>query len=403
MQKLFSIDKFLKVVAFFNIFLFFLISGISCSSDKKTESEKLSGGHNTESYIDEKGVQIFKNKSKGKTPNLTLKPIESFKIIGDTELDDDLDSARFFGAASDMDFDSEGNLYILDMPRCNVKKFDKDGNFLISFGNRGTGPGEFILPNALAVVMDTIFVADINARKFSKFNKNGEFIEFTNITGEMPQYLFSTKSDKFISLVNRYQRVEDDLYLSFYLGLFNTKFDSVLAFKGGKSQKIERDGDFNLLDFFTPYTWSLKKEQIFVARNSEDRYQIDVYDYSGKHLSTINKNYIKVKFSDGELDEFNRWSQRFYPPTKATYKKSINTMYFDKYDRLWVAKSIKRDEKNKEDLLLDIFKDGDFLNTVTLDICKGYDYYNESYQLFFENEMIYLLDMNNAEIIAYDY
>jgi hypothetical protein len=395
-------SKFKKLELVLIIVLSFSFFSSSCSSEKKSDTNEVKGS-NVKISTNDEGVKIYKNSSKGKVADLTLNPIESFKIIGDPELDENLDSARFFGSASDLDFDSEGNLYILDMPRCKVKKFDKDGNFLASFGNRGTGPGEFVLPNALAVLKDTIFVADINARKFSKFNTNGEFIEFTNVTGEMPQYLFSTKADNFISLVNKYQRVDDDMYLSFYLGLFDTKFDSVLAFKGGRRQKLDRDGSFNLLDFYLPYTWSPKNERIYVARNSEDRYQIDEYDYSGKHISTINKNYIKVKFNAGELDDFNTWSQRFYPPTSAVYKKAINTMYFDKYDRLWVAKSIKRDETNKDDLFLDIFKDGEFLNTVKIDICNGFDYYNEGYQLFFENERIYLLDLNNAEIVAYDY
>ena len=255
--------KFKRLELVFVIILSFSFILSSCSSEKESNSN-VAKGSNVEISTNDDGVKIYKNTSKGKLSDLTLKPIESFKIIGDPELDGDLDSSRFFGMAADMDFDSEGNLYILDMPRCNVKKFDKDGNFLASFGNRGTGPGEFVLPNALAVLKDTIFVADINARKFSKFNKKGEFIEFTNITGEMPQYLFSTKSDKFISLVNRFQRVDDDLYLSFYLGLFDTKFDSVLAFKGGKRQKLDRDGSFNLLDFYLPYTWSPKNERIFV-------------------------------------------------------------------------------------------------------------------------------------------
>ena len=235
--KILSFDNYLTMIIF-NLVLLFSVNIISCSSDnnsKKSNSNNL----NSNTTFDETGIQKYKNSSKGKNPDLILKPIEIFRITGDPETDEGLDSARFFGAATDIDFDSDGNLYILDMPRCNVKKFDKYGNFLISFGQRGRGPGEFIIPNALAVVMDTVFIADFNTRKFSKFSTKGEFIEFTNITGEMPQYLFSTKSDKFISLVNKFQRVGDDLYLSFYIGLFDTKFDSILAFKGGKRLKLD--------------------------------------------------------------------------------------------------------------------------------------------------------------------
>ena len=47
-------------------------------------------------------------------PNLNLKPVEIFKITGDLEFEETLDSSRYFGSASDIDFDFDsegGSLY----------------------------------------------------------------------------------------------------------------------------------------------------------------------------------------------------------------------------------------------------------------------------------------------------
>lgn len=46
-------------------------------------------------------------------------------------------------------------------------------------------------------------------------------------------------------------------------------------------------------------------------------------------------------------------------------------MFYDKEGRLLVASSVSGNETNKFDFLVDVFKDGVFLNKVSLDIGKG--------------------------------
>jgi len=85
------------------------------------------------------------------------------------------------GIIRDCTVDDQGNIWILDSKECNIKKYDKNGNFLIQIGRKGEGPGEFIYPFGLFVDKDKIYVTDPGLRRLSVFQKNGLFEYSFNI------------------------------------------------------------------------------------------------------------------------------------------------------------------------------------------------------------------------------
>ncbi|MEW5900102.1 MAG: 6-bladed beta-propeller [Acidobacteriota bacterium] len=79
-----------------------------------------------------------------------------------------------------IDLDAEGNLY-LDTQRSSkyfLHKLDGAGNYLISFGRSGQGPGELQFPTFMMVNrFDEIFVVDQRGNKIVIFNKDGSLKE----------------------------------------------------------------------------------------------------------------------------------------------------------------------------------------------------------------------------------
>ena len=70
-------------------------------------------------------------------------------------------SAGQLSKAADMTVDREGNLYIVDEEAHRVLKYDRDGQFLLSFGEYGDRAGQFISPFHLIALKDgTVLVAD---------------------------------------------------------------------------------------------------------------------------------------------------------------------------------------------------------------------------------------------------
>ena len=70
-------------------------------------------------------------------------------------------SAGQLSKAADMTVDREGNLYIADKAAHRVLKYDRDGQFLLAFGEYGDRAGQFISPYHLIALDDgTVLVAD---------------------------------------------------------------------------------------------------------------------------------------------------------------------------------------------------------------------------------------------------
>lgn len=67
---------------------------------------------------------------------------------------------EMFGYIKDVVTDGLETLYILDSEYNEVRVLDFRGNFLDSFGGPGEGPGEFRIPQEIAVTGRTIFVID---------------------------------------------------------------------------------------------------------------------------------------------------------------------------------------------------------------------------------------------------
>ena len=90
-----------------------------------------------------------------------------------------------FGTPSDVAWDRAGNTYIADGIGTNnrIAKFDKDGRFLLHWGQTGSGPGQFNGAKAIAVdAQDNVYVADMGNKRIQIFDAQGTFkSEFGNV------------------------------------------------------------------------------------------------------------------------------------------------------------------------------------------------------------------------------
>src|SRR5579864_7436025 len=83
-----------------------------------------------------------------------------------------------FRQVTDVAWDSAGNTYISDgYINSRVAKVDKNGNWLKSWGEPGSGPGQFMTPHSIAVdAEDHIYVADRGNRRIQVFDVEGKFL-----------------------------------------------------------------------------------------------------------------------------------------------------------------------------------------------------------------------------------
>jgi len=88
-----------------------------------------------------------------------------------------------FRQPTDVAWDSEGNIYITDgYINSRVAKYDKNGDWVKSWGTRGTAPGQFNLPHAIVIDRNNnIYVGDRSNRRVQVFDTDGKFLRMFTI------------------------------------------------------------------------------------------------------------------------------------------------------------------------------------------------------------------------------
>jgi DNA-binding beta-propeller fold protein YncE len=83
-----------------------------------------------------------------------------------------------FRQVTDVTWDAAGNTYISDgYVNSRVAKVDKEGNWLKSWGEPGSGPGQFNVPHSIAAdAQGNIYVADRGNRRIQVFDGDGKFL-----------------------------------------------------------------------------------------------------------------------------------------------------------------------------------------------------------------------------------
>jgi len=88
-----------------------------------------------------------------------------------------------FRQPTDIAWDSAGNIYITDgYVNSRVAKYSKNGDWVMSWGDKGTAPGQFRLPHAIAIDRnDNIYVGDRTNRRIQVFDTSGKFLRMFTI------------------------------------------------------------------------------------------------------------------------------------------------------------------------------------------------------------------------------
>jgi len=118
-----------------------------------------------------------------------------------------------FNRPTDVAWDSAGNIFVADgYGNSRIAKFDKNGRFIKSWGSRGTGPGQFNLPHAIAIdAQNNVYVGDRENKRIQVFDADGNFkTQYTNagapyaicITPGPRQFLYTSNSNPSTGMEN---------------------------------------------------------------------------------------------------------------------------------------------------------------------------------------------------------
>jgi hypothetical protein len=304
----------------------------------------------------ENGVEVVVNhlepyKLRGVPNNLVLE--EEFTI--DTE-NDDIAETGLTDIGAYFDIDCQGNIYLNSYQNVEgtIFKFDRDGNFVCSFSRKGQGPGE-LQGNAFRSLYlsidheDNIAVSD-RYNKLTIFGSEGDLIEETKINSNT-LCTVPLENGNFISYILVLNNRAEYLIQN-PLTLFNSQHEEI--------KELEKQMVPNPLlkkrvkAVYNVLTWSVSKGEIFIGL-PERGYEISIYDFEGKLLRKIKKEYkhipvpeeYKIEFLKSLYDDIK--NQYYFPDSMDPF----HSFFTDDEGRLFIMTYEKGE--NPGEYLYDIF------------------------------------------------
>ena len=239
----------------------------------------------------------------------------------DTEEDEisNLGIADIFG----FEVNSKGEIFILRNITGEgdfIFKFDENGKFIKSFGPQGQGPGEFQNPHHIALDReDNILILDFGKQTLFKYDSQGDFIgDYRRTEGKS----ISSGPKTNLLVLDKLTALENGKPLSSSsLKLMNPDLE-VLQMIDELKIEVMSSGKMRAIEPL--FYWSTSDENIYVA-NEKRGYEIWVYDFNGKLIRKIRKEYRQTPVSEN-------YKEKFLKRIPEGVREALrDTLYFPEY------------------------------------------------------------------------
>ena len=346
-------------------------------------------------------VSCGKKESLNKEDTLELKLLLTISGKVDTE-----DSVRTFKEIEDLEIDSKGNIFLLEAKNGKIMKFNKKGDFITSFGKLGKEPGEFPFSLDFVNIEDMMYVKSFPNKKIVKFDNNGKYIEtfdYTSAGQVIGEILRSVSDEKIVGYINKVEDKVGVLHFGNNLVLMNKKFEQLAVLR----EYFEEFDPYNPKYYETVTKYASGDGKIYVAENDDNSYKINIFDMDGNKIEQITHDYTKIEYNQYETEKIktlNLLANGNRLIEQKSFKKSINDLFYDKYGRLLVCSSIERTDENQRDFIIDIYKDGVYINTTKVDNLIGEDFVQRfDSRIYFFGDKIYEIVNGEAKVNIYAY
>jgi len=293
------------------------------------------------------GVKVVRNPNSPVFGDIKLELQEALKI-GRAD-----DNNYLFYRLRGLDIDAEGNIYVADMSNFRVQKFDKTGKYLLTFGRKGQGPGEFEMPMSVHIEEKTgnvlvqdmsaieVFAPDgkpIRAIKPEHFNRDFQVAPDGSIIALMMISAETQTSHRLGKLASDGKVVQTYVEAPYTMHV-ERRGESVMSSTNGQELAVH----FNLLD----------AQSIIYGYSKQ--YELTVADFSGKVLYRIIKDEPYPKFTAKEKEGYKRIPL-------PEFKPYFYAIFIDDLGRIYVQRNTTWREEGNLQKEVDVFsKDGIFL------------------------------------------
>ncbi len=233
---------------------------------------------------------------------------EEIRTIGEKEGDENY----MFGDSLEVSMDEEGSYYVTDWDRKRIQKYSSEGEYLLSIGRQGEGPGEF--GNIWTPKFDregNIYARDIANNKVVFFTRKGEHIKDIRIDSDVGDIHILPDGNYFTYKTENIEEAGVSRYVHVY-GVYNPELDLIselhrdyqnLPSRGNKSWAEFIAGILSAGAFKPVLNYHVTEEGLIYTGFSE-KYDICIYSQEGTLLKIINRKFDRVKVNQKHRDDF---------------------------------------------------------------------------------------------------
>ena len=357
-------------ITIFSIALFFSASIIFVSCGEQKAGWK-------GSIEEENGVTTIKNPKEPYYGELHL-DLEEDLVIG-REDDENYQFYRVYNLA----VDSGDNIYVADGGNHRIQKFDKSGNYILTIGRKGQGPGEFTgISDILIDEDDNLYV--LGGRRIQKFNGSGEYLNGFVLETSLSNFFLD--SDGFIFGISS-ARDEEGRKRNVVKLNSEGKFTKTCAEFSDSYKTAQRKSEEAIVTFRANHAYT--PELLFTALDSQtfsyahtSRYEIFIIDKDGNLISKIQTDEKSQPITQSEKDHIieqleeslsrsgRKWPKGVleeacdFPPSRPFFWGMLTDDLQRLY--LWRVKSVL---DRIEEQIFDVYsKDGKFIYRIKIDL-----------------------------------
>jgi hypothetical protein len=283
-----------------------------------------------------------------------------------------------FGSIASLCEDENNNFYVLDRLEHKVLKFSPEGNLLLTFGQKGQGPGDFQNPHFITYSPEKLIVVADELYNVSYLNPDGTFVERIHLDGRLGVgFIGRNRYYAWIWQPENQKQVMVDGLNNVVKSFFVVSRESFSVSAPDSSGRMVMF-NFARLEFSPSLLFSHFGRYSAVAVG--DQYDILILDDEGRTLRSLHREIQPEKISRREresiIGDIKKHAQQTGWPMSIVRKiiKKIpdKKVYFDRIlltDKYVFVFRIKEDIAEKEKLIpVDIFSiHGKFLGSARID------------------------------------
>lgn len=211
-------------------------------------------------------------------------------------------SKYFFTRIRNVDSDKDGKIYVLD----NASKiivFDKQGKYLMQFGQKGNGPGDYGPNTDFAITSDNrIVLADPVNYRYCFFDLQGHYLNLSKAKGFYNNIQLD-KNDNIYSSYSDYDKknmTKKDNYITLkqittvYKHPKDSETESIVGeFRGTEEKVTIINGGVNSEGIFNEFVWKLSPKG-YILSGFAETYLFSKYSLDGKLIGKFGRKYSRI-------------------------------------------------------------------------------------------------------------